>query len=250
MVDQQKNTSPDDEYQFPQEEYIASGDADASQQSNEKEAPADVKKSGIEKIMESFSTVSPILQRNKRIIVVIVLVFVAFLFLHFGFSKKEPVQVQSAPQQIVSTPVQQPNNDAMMGSLDSLQAHSSKTASDIKSLQSQISDLQSAVTQSQSENDQLRNAIGAVAEQMKGVSTQLDQIMAGRGQIKSSSKITYHLRAVIPDRAWITSSAGQTRSVTVGDEVRSYGKVTAIYQQQGIVDTSSGKKIEYGPNDR
>lgn len=248
MVDQQKNTSPDDEYQFPQEEYIASGASDASQQSAENEAPAEIKKSGVEKIMGALSNLSPILQRNKRILIVIVAVIVGFLFLHFGFSKKEPVQVQPA-QPVVSAPVQQPENGAMIGSLDSLQAHSSKTASDIKSLQSQIADLQSAVSQSQSQNDQLRSAIGALTEQMKSVSHELDQVMARDVRVRKVSKITYHLRAVVPDRAWITF-AGQTRSVTVGDSVKSYGKVTAIYSEQGIVETSSGRKIEFGPNDR
>jgi len=255
MVDQPKNTSPDDEYQFPQEEYIASGASDASQQSVENEVPADIKKSGVEKIMGTLSNLSPILQRNKRIVIVIAAVLIGFLFLHFGVSKKQPIQVQpvqttqSAPQQMVSTPAQQPNNGAMMGSLDSLQAHSSKTTSDIKSLQSQIADLQSAVSQSQSQNDQLRNTISALAEQMKDVSAELDQLKASGARAKKTSEITYHLRAVVPDRAWITF-AGQTRSVTVGDAVKSYGKVTAIYSQQGIVETSSGRKIEFGPNDR
>ena len=253
MVDQQKNTSPDDEYQFPQEEYIASGDADASQQSVEKEAPVEMQKSAVEKIMGAVSNLSPFLQRNKRVVIIIVVLFFGYLFLHFGMSKKTPVPVQSpqpAPEQIVSTPVQQPDNGAMLGSLDSLKTNSSEATSDIKNLQSQVSDLQNAVSQSQSQNDQLRNAIGALAEQIKDVSVQLDKVMARGAPAKRGSEITYHLRAVIPDRAWITSNAGQTRSITVGDDVRSYGKVIAIYSQQGIVDTSSGKKIEYGPNDR
>lgn len=253
MVDQQKNTSSDDEYQFPQEEYIASGDTDESRQSAEKETPVDVPKSGADKITAALSNLSPMLQRNKRVIVIIVVLFFGYLILHFGLAKKKSVQVQPpqpVPQQTVPTPVQQSDSGAMLGSLDSLKAHSSQTTSDIKNLQSQIADLQNTVSQSQTQNDQLRNAIGALADQIKEVSVQLDKVMAGGRPIKRSPQITYHLRAVIPDRAWITSSAGQTRSVTVGDDVRTYGKVTAIYSQQGIVDTSSGKKIEYGPNDR
>lgn len=246
MVDQQKNTSPDDEYQFPQDEYIASGAQGTSQQSVESEAPADVKDSGSEKLAGFASNLSPMLRRNKRVLIIIGLVLLVFLFLHFGMPKKiTPVPIQPAPQPVVSTPVQQPINTPA-----SPQIGSSETASDIKNLQSQIADLQSAVSQSRSDNEQLRNTVSALTEQMKAISFQLDKMMASNVKTSSAPKITYHLRAVISDRAWIISDAGQAQSITVGDEVKSYGKVTAIHQQHGIVETSSGRKIEYGPNDR
>ena len=59
----------------------------------------------------------------------------------------------------------------------------------------------------------------------------------------------YYLQAVLPGRAWLQSSLGQTQTVRVGDLLRGYGAVTAINAEKGVVQTSSGKRIEYGRDD-
>jgi intracellular multiplication protein IcmG len=247
MVD--KNTSPDDEYQFPQEEYV-SPEHTSEQHAVEHDASTVDKK--IEGGPASFlSEAVSFLQRKKRVVMVVTVVVLGYFFIHFGAGQKQSIPVTDT-QPDKPVPVMQSSSDdaAMMGSLSSLQAHSSQTRSDIQNLQTQLSDLQNAFSQAQSDNQQLRSTLGALTEQVKSLSEQLNKLIAQGAPKKTGRQLYFHLRAVVPDRAWIASGSGETRTVTVGDRIQSYGKVVAIYPQQGIVQTSSGRKIEYGPNDR
>lgn len=248
MVDEKKNTSPEDEYQFPQEEYIASGDT-GSQETPGNEEPPMGKKSPVEKMLDVLSNLKPLLIRNKRVVIVIIVLFVVFLILHFGVGRKKPIPLPV--QQPVTTSIvsPQPANGSMMDSLSSLQQHSSRTATDIQDLRSQVSDLQNAMSQMQSENTKLQSAVTTLSDSVSDLSTQLSKLTKIQPS-KHAPQIVFHVRAVIPDRAWIASNQGTAFSVTVGDHVPSYGKVTAIHAEQGTIDTSSGRKITYGPNDR
>lgn len=57
------------------------------------------------------------------------------------------------------------------------------------------------------------------------------------------------VKAIVPGRAWIGSSLGFNRTVTVGDHLPGYGKVHKIDAANGRVVTSSGTVIVYGPGD-
>ena len=59
----------------------------------------------------------------------------------------------------------------------------------------------------------------------------------------------YYIQAIIPGRAWIRTSNGQTITVTYNDEIAGLGKVTKIDAENGLVVTSSGAKIAYGINE-
>ena len=73
-----------------------------------------------------------------------------------------------------------------------------------------------------------------------------------RKNVKSHTDILnveYHLKAILPGRAWVESSEGEAETVSVGDSIENYGQVTAIDPDQGIVSTASGKMIRYGERD-
>lgn len=236
MTDEKKNISPDDEYQFPQDEYAASGAVKP-----ESELPTDhiVKKSFGAHILEQLRQ-SPLLKNKRFVIVIIVLIVIIIgvrLFHHTPVPISQPVVEATEPA---------PNDNGM---LDSLRSHTSRAESQIRDLRSQLSDLQNSVSQMQSDNQQLQTSVANLTSQMQLMSEELGKLMAKAPPKITGNKIIFHLRAVIPDRAWITSNTGQSISVTVGDHVTEYGTVQSIDAQHGIVTTSSGRKIEYGPND-
>ncbi|MBN2690012.1 MAG: hypothetical protein JXR42_05415 [Gammaproteobacteria bacterium] len=59
----------------------------------------------------------------------------------------------------------------------------------------------------------------------------------------------YHIRAIVPGRAWLISDRGDEVSVRMGSKLGPYGKVVAIDWQKGLVRTSSNLNIDYGSND-
>lgn len=245
MTDDQKKTSPEDEYQFPQEEFVSGDSSNASRaETEEPESAATQKKGGVLGNILAL----PIF-KNKRVLIVIGAVIVVLIFVRLlDVEKKAPAVEQPVQQTVVQQPtvIPQQNDNAMLGSLDALKAHSSRTQEEISDLRSQVSSLQSAIAQSQSDNQQLRQSLGALENQIKALSEELQTMMT---KAPTGKRIVYHLRAVVPDRAWITTGNGQTLTVTVGDPVSGYGKVTAIDSQQGLIMTTSGRKIQYGSND-
>lgn len=263
-MDEKKNISPDDEYQFPQDEYISTdanhraafgADAPLNSETASGAAGADQSLRGGKWVgyLNSLKNI-----KNKRVVLIIVILIILIIGYHlFSGGEKAPtippVVTQSvappAPAPVVTSSVQPSGDDAMMNSLDAIRAHSSETASQIKTLQGQVVDIQNALQQSQSTNQQLQKSIAALTLQLNALSTEMNQLIADARPRGKGKRIVFHLRAVVPDRAWITSTTGETMSVTLGDRIDQYGVVNAIDSGQGVIETSSGRKIKYGQND-
>jgi len=67
---------------------------------------------------------------------------------------------------------------------------------------------------------------------------------------KETPKPIYYVRAIIPNRVWLTTPDGSTLTLAVGDKLTGYGLVDAINAEQGIVTFSSGAVIGYSPDDK
>lgn len=236
MTDE-KNKTPDDEYQFPQDEYV-SPESEGVEHSDDyisaavKEPPE--KQSMSEKIMQRLREF-PVL-KNKRVLIVVGIVIVVILLFRL-MESKTPAPLAPTPQPVAqTTPTPQPIMPIEQPSVSSSQ---------IRELQNQISTLQNTINQLQSSNQQLQNQVTTLTSEVQSIEAALKK---GPMPVKRYT-VFYHLRAVLPDRAWITSNTGKTISVTVGDNVSQYGTVRVIDAQQGIVETSSGRRIVYGRND-
>lgn len=253
MTDERRNTSLDDEYQFPKDEYISSegdhGSAEGQMHSDSVsgETPEEMRPaaSGFGHWFDQLKNSSHKGKRIFLIAVVIVIVVVGFQWLN---AKKAPKPVIQQPVDQSAPVVQpQPANTGLSNSLDSLAAKSAQTESAVGNLQAQVAQMQNALTEAQATNEALQKAVGVLTTQVDTLSSELKKLET-KAPVVHNTQIVFHLRAVVPDRAWI-SSAGRTQSVTVGDYVKGYGTVTLIDAQHGIVYTNSGRKIEYGPND-
>jgi Tfp pilus assembly protein FimV len=239
MNDNNKKISPDDEYQFPKEEYAV---PPMSEHAASDGAPQDTVKpvSPLLAIMHYLRSL-PIAKNKRALLVIAAVIIIIIVFRIVHVDNNTPVvmaPVQSITPAVVTPAVSSP-------SAGTVQAESA-----IAVLQTQMSDMQNSLAQAQSANAQLQKSVVALEAQVSALSAQFDQARANTHPAKKGTQISYHLRAVVPDRAWIaTSHTGQSVSVTMGDNISQYGSVTAIDAVHGIVETSSGRKIEYGPND-
>ncbi|MBU0456260.1 MAG: hypothetical protein ABIH77_01210 [Pseudomonadota bacterium] len=100
----------------------------------------------------------------------------------------------------------------------------------------------------------LHEAIANLADQVKAEKARNRAIAryratqaARRAKAVRASK-RYFVKAVIPGRAWVQAADGSSMSVTVGDSVPGYGRVTGIDAFSGKLSTSSGISIQYGLN--
>lgn len=148
----------------------------------------------------------------------------------------------ATPQPIIAQPSLPPSN-----TLAELMQQNQNNQQAIAALQNQMQLLQTQLLQITNSLTTLTNQIQVVAEEVKAVS--LDRSLMGRGlSFRPAGKI-YHLKALVPGRAWLQTAGGETTTVTIGDRLPGYGIVQMINTQQGIVTTSSGAIIGYGAKD-
>lgn len=246
MTDEQKNKSSDEEYQFPKDEYVS---PEASHDEEKEAAPGAQRPSS--RLVHLISLLPKNLSdfKNKRILFIIGGVIILILFIHFirTTTKETPQLAPIATQPAQSTQVTQSND--VQTTLGVLQQSGSQTQTEIQTLKSQLLDMQNNMDQLQAQNQQLQQSIATLTTQLQDLTSQLNNALTRIRPGRSARHIVYHLRAVVPDRAWIATGRGQGISVTVGNHIPQYGVVRSIDSQNGIVTTSSGRVIKYGVND-
>ena len=243
-----KNEFHDEEYQFPQEDFHDEllNEQPVVEETQEKllpEAEQPVKTGGFAELFAA----------NKRMFIVIgVLVVVAIVFSIMRVMHRPQPVVQTPPPAVVQQPVVDPQ---IAAAIDSLKEDSLNNASTVNQLQGQVQQLTSALSQSRAQQQQLSQSVMMLAQQVQQLNTQVKtmaqpkpvKIAAPASVVKKAEVpvITYQLRAVVPGRAWIVASDGQSQSVAVGDHVQQYGVVQSIDADAGVIITTSGKTIKF-----
>ena len=258
MSDNDKNNFSDDEYQLPEDEYTPGEESlDGGESAFQGDAPVK-KENPLASVLQKVKSRMP-RSRNGRIGLVVGIIVLIGLIAHFASSDSDtiPLQanktvkkqvVQPSPQPVIQPqPVQ---NDQNASSINALQMSSSKVSTEMANLKSEVDDLKSGVAQYQSSIAQLQKTVDTLNAQVATLKVKLNQTIARFSSDKKlGPELVYHLRAILPDRAWLVSNTGQTLSVTIGDTIDQYGVVQSINAQQGVIITSSGRKIYYGEND-
>lgn len=244
----------DEEYQYPQDEYVTDSEETINVEENDEEEISNPKPE---------SPIKQFLVKNKRLVIGCsagILLLLAFQIMNHGKKQKvtKPTKVATTEEEVVKLqpskpvvdykPVQQ--NGQLAQSLQSIQNSGVSNNQEIQRLKLELRTLQGQLDEANRTNQQLRDAMGLLLQEVKKINTRLDQKnsekpapQAGRAQV------TYSIHALVNGRAWIISSDGLSRSVTVGDTIQGYGTVSEIDPNRGIVITSSGKVIRYGTND-
>ncbi len=250
-----ENMSADEEYQYPQDEYVVETDEmTVDQQADEEAAVVNTK---------ATSPLKKFLLENKRkvaVAVVAVFLLLFFQFMNHGKNSKivQPasttekvakVSQKPAKTTTVSTVRQDPR---LVASLASIQNSGTSNAQEIRRLKNELQVLQRQLDQSNQTNQQLKQAMVLLLQEVKKVNAELKKaapkaVVAEPAMAKP--KVTYSVHAMISGRAWLVSSNGLSRSVIVGDTIPGLGVVEQIDAERGLVLMSSGNRIGYGSND-
>lgn len=231
------NEKPNQEYQYPDEEYVVEGEAHPAN-----EQPTGLPQPNVNLLLDLWHA-------NKRIIIIsVAAIFIALLFKLFTGHKAQPV---TAP--VVVQPVQQENSLAVESQVNSqvqsaLNA-SSQNKSAVDELRTEVQQLKAAVDSINSSQAQFSNTLGVLSDQINQIQESLQPKKAAVQKAPPVIPISYSLRAIIPGRAWIQGSDGSSASVAVGDMVKQYGVVQNVNAETGVVTTSSGKAITFNSDD-
>ncbi len=245
MVDDyNKKKADEDEYQFPQDEYIQPNASETSQAEEEMEnegGPPPV-----------FQTERASLWKNKRIIAVIVVAAIALVVFHF-MHRDNPTVLQNTTQS-TTQPTVQSMNTVSPSQLDALRSQQITDESTLSQLQSQMQQLQASIASLSENQDKMVEIVQDLSNQLKNLSTKKTAILVKPMKLKKHTPyvkpVYYHTKAIIPGRAWVVGSDGSSQTVSTGDFLTPrYGKILSMDTATGRINTSSGLVIRYGSDD-
>lgn len=252
------NQSTEDEYQYPADEYVESGATAGAGSATADDADYGSSQplSPVEQYLEKLRSMGT---RGRIIAVVVVVLVIAIGFRLFGDSSSSSINTPATSTQIAAAEktrqVQQPipnQNLAQLqqneSSLDDLKQQVGSSETQIQQIQSQLSQMGAQLTSLSASKDTLNQAVAALAQDVRSLIKKTTKVK--RHKKVAAKPITYTIRALVPGRAWVSGSNGQSATLVVGDTLKQYGRVTSIQPEKGLVTTSSGKKIVFSLADR
>lgn len=154
-----------------------------------------------------------------------------------------PPQVATLRAQAARTPISSQAEELQAGTVQAGQNQS------VMALQAHVSSLSNQLQMLTQQMEILACNPGALCPKAKKEALIPEKQYSVKKRRRVVAQQVYHVKAVIPGRAWLESNFGNTTSVKVGDSLKNYGYIVSINTNTGNVDTSSGRVIKYGPND-
>lgn len=139
-----------------------------------------------------------------------------------------------------------------------LQSEQSNLNDRIAALEKETGVFQQQIADLQQQNANLINGLSSITLAVNQINVNLQTLGKKEQQLSTASQDKtivngqnqyYYVEAVIPGRAWLKAADGTTLTVSPGEVVPKYGRVTSINPDNGTVATTSGKIIHYGINE-
>lgn len=266
----------DDEYQLPEDEYTSMDPddfhedvyADASDDQSDLGADSiddtnnnnnDTKKTGIENVLRQIIDKFPILQ-NKKILILVGVVIIVMIVLQFVGTPTKKVEVSAAATPSVQDQQLSVLND-LKTQIGTLSDSQKKNQTSLSSLQRQVNSMSSTVSSINRSQEELSRSLRTLNASLSAIKTDVDDFSKqSKDSVSKDEDKTpvstpkaikpesYTLRAIESGRGWILDEKGNSQSVSVGDDIPDYGKVTNIDPANGVIETSLGKRITFKPD--
>lgn len=207
---------------------------------------------------------------KRNALIVVVLVLFAFLLYKIAgvvFSKKaetvKPAITEIAPmptQPVVTAPlVEVPVNPSvpdLKQKLSTLELTQSTLRTDVTSLNEQMGGVNNSINTLNEQMTKLNQLMTDLSNQIARQSEEINVLMVRtrprpvkHAPAHQRQRIIYHLKAIIPGRAWLIGSNGSTLTVREGSVIAGYGVVKLIDSVQGRVLMRSGHVIRFSQED-
>jgi len=164
---------------------------------------------------------------------------------------KTPAPVQMSDKALISTDRK----------VNALEHERTRSNADVSVMRQQLRDVTQSVSDMTASINEVKQSMLMLSEKMEQQSermVRLQTIKHTKKRAASSSthakkvkkaQTRYVIQAIIPGRAWLMSSKGNTLTVSRGSSVPGYGDVRLINPKVGRVFTSSGRVIQFSKAD-
>lgn len=160
------------------------------------------------------------------------------------------------PKPIVAAPMDKVAE--LENKLNAIGNNNQSTQEKMMVLNNQVESLSNDITRLNQQMATLNQSLQRTQTMMQSQSQEIARLLAKVNQPKLVKRptvrkpvvrVSYAIQAVIPGRAWLIGSNGSTITVRDGSVVPGYGRIKMIDSVQGKIYTSSGRMIEFSPQD-
>lgn len=165
--------------------------------------------------------------------------------------------IVTAPPVAVVQPVAE--NPELMQRVSAMELSQQNLRTEITAVSDQLNTLNNSAGQVMPQLEKLNQTLTEMAEKMEA---QAQQIIMLTEKFREKKQVVHHrpvrsgppapvfyLQAIIPGRAWLINTAGNTLTVREGTSVPGYGMVKIIDAVQGRVLFNSGKIMRFSQQD-
>ncbi len=234
-----------EEYRLPEDENLESQYEEAYQFSEQPERPA-------------FSVKNLLL--NKKVWVpALILIGVYGLYKFMEHRDAQQMKVQQSAEvalQKKSETIQSQRETMIKNDLQTAVQQANRNQAQLETIGRELNQFRLTQTQMNSELSEVSEAIKRLAEKLERPRLRITEkpSLVRKRRIRRYHRPAvqaplYHLRAMVPGRAWLESSSGRLFTVKRGERIIGYGEVEEIDVTRGVVVTSSGRNITYGKYD-
>lgn len=187
---------------------------------------------------------------------IIIFIFLMYKVLGWYSASKQPAQPKIVKTELVATVKPAvvesvvPLNNEMTQKITSLMDQVQKNSDELTKIETALSENDAKFSELNSSMINLSGAINALVSKIESINTPKPKAKPKKVRKfrKVAPRALYHVKAIVPGRAWLEDSDGMTITVRTGDRLNG-GIIELISPQQGIIATSSGEIIQYGSND-
>jgi len=169
---------------------------------------------------------------------------------------QEPVATQPEQAQQTSAetdqPVEQIVSSDVTAQLQQQEAAIKEIADDTTYLENGQKDLSAKFDKLSTKLDALLDQVETMIEEQKDRELKAKRLAEQKREMaekKLAPPMKYYIRALVEGRAWLQTDEGREATVSVGQPLKDYGTILAIYVNQGLVTTSSGRVISFKDNE-
>lgn len=185
----------------------------------------------------------------------VVAIFVVYKF----FSMNAPEPPVPAEKVLSQTTLTKPTAEEATPAPVKVTTTTTSVAKDLTTLpastsepNTQLETMQASMTQINQDMSQMQTALITLTNALIGLTdkvTILEKMQ--QRKVRNQRVIIYYVHSLLPERAWLHTgfTGGQFTTVKVGDSLPGYGKIDSIDPDTGVILTSSGREIRYGPKD-
>lgn len=224
--------------------------------------------------------------KQKAILVVIIFIGLSigykFFGAYLGLKNVNKDEIEATPPAPIEAPVPTPipkpavtqeniapkanpepisdvsQNQEMSQKISNLSAGQEVIRTDISALSSQVASINTNLQDLAKKIENMNGLLTSMNEKLDIINQEIvkvqpkprvERIVRPRVPYTPVIVSKYYIQAVIPGRAWLVSTQGNTITVREGSIVPGYGRVTLIDPNQGRVLTTSGKIIKFSQQD-